>query len=77
MTKEYRVQIEIDVDADNPDKAALAAYEALRDPECLPWVCEVWDVNTSRETAVQVDLERVLEGSDFEQLLKLEPPAAD
>lgn len=60
--RDYRVRIEIDVAADDPTQAAIEAWEMLRHPEALGWVCDVQelvDLKPVGETT-QVDLERVL-----------------
>jgi hypothetical protein len=39
----YRVQWEIDVDADTPEDAARQAFEMMRDPESIATVFSVRD----------------------------------
>jgi hypothetical protein len=58
-SREYTVRIEIDVDAASPVEAALEAYELLRHPEALPWICAVRP-KQSRGRFTHVDLDQVL-----------------
>lgn len=51
----YRCQIEIDVEAESPEKAAQLAYQMLRDPTCTPWVVKTCD--TAHEHLVDLEAE--------------------
>ena len=46
---EYRVRVEIDVEADSHRLAARAAYQLLRAPDCIPWFCSVKESRATRE----------------------------
>lgn len=55
---EYRAQVEIDVEAEDPTEAAMQAYEILRDPAATPWVIEVWPHKKPQQKTL-IDLEEV------------------
>ena len=54
---EYRVRIEIDVEAVSHRQAARAAYELLCAPDCSPWYCDV------RESQAEEDDQQPDKGS--------------
>lgn len=56
MTKLYKVNWSIDIDADSPKEAASMALEIMRDPDST---ATVFDVSEPEGASITVDLEPV------------------
>jgi hypothetical protein len=60
----YRVRVEIDVEAESANTAAIQAYTLLRDPAAMPWYCDVFPDGDTSRLAEAVDLNEVLSPED-------------